>query len=232
MYRQQIYDHSSWGTRSRQASRAKPSHQCPPKHNGWPHYVFRSILCPNKTIPIAGVLMLVPKLPPQTCSRLTWSLAVSCQLRYLHSAGGRQSSKKRVRRQKPQKVSLFEELFPEETRKKEDSSLNIEERNHDVPRLPLPEVGEGFQAFHDDLDRSRVRSAQMTSQATAEAFRQEKLAVLVLQIASKSLVESDFRRVAPTGKHIAHWTGPGELLKGMRKANPLHTSLVLTWFTQ
>lgn len=194
--------------------------------------MFRSILEPNKIIPIAGVLMLVPKLPTHPCPRLTWSLAVSCRLRYLHSAGGRPSRENRVRRQIPQKVSLFEELFPEETRKNADSSLNIGEKNHDVPRLPLPELGEGFQEYHDDLDRSRVWSAQMTIQASLEAFRQEKLAVLVLQIASKSLVESDFRRVAPKGKHIAHWTGPGELLKGMRRANRLQTSFLLTWFTQ
>lgn len=207
--------------------RAAPS-QAINKNNGWLQYVFRSILGPNKTIPVAGVLMLVPKPPTNPCSRLTCSLAVSCQLRCLHSASGRLSRKNQVRRQKPQKVSLFEELFPEETRKKASSSLNIEEQNHDIPRLPLPEVGEGFQEYHDDLDRGRVRSAHMTSQASVEAFRQEKLAVLVLQNASKSLVESDFRRVAPKGKHIARWTGPGELLKGMRRANRLQQSFLLT----
>lgn len=195
-------------------------------------HMFGSILDSNKTIPITGVLMLAPKLPTNPCFWLTWSLAVSCQVRYLHSAGGRLSRKNGVRRQKPQKVSLLEELFPEELRKKADSSLNIEEKNHDVPRLPLPEVCGGFQKYHDDPNHSRVRSAQMTRQATVEAFRQEKLAVLVLQIASKSLVESDFRRVAPKGKHIAHWTGPGELLKGMGKANLMQTSFVLTWFIQ
>ena len=163
--------------------------------------------------------------------RLTWSVAASCRLRYLHSAGGNPSRKDRVRRQKAQKVSLFEELFPEETRKR-DFTLNIEEKYHDVPRLPLPEVGEGFEENHGDLDRSRVRSGQVASQATAEAFRQEKLAVLVLQIASKSLIESDFRLVAPKGEHIARWTGPGELLKGMRRANRLHLSSTLTCFAQ
>ena len=163
--------------------------------------------------------------------RLTWSVAASCRLRYLHSAGGNPSRKDRVRRQKAQKVSLFEELFPEETRKR-DFTLNIEEKYHDVPRLPLPEVGEGFEENHGDLDRSRVRSGQVASQATAEAFRQEKLAVLVLQIASKSLIESDFRLIAPKGEHIARWTGPGELLKGMRRANRLHLSSTLTCFAQ
>ena len=175
--------------------------------------------------------MLAPKPPTHPCSRLTWSLVVSCQLRYLHSAGGRPSRTNRVRRQKPPKVSLFEELFPEETQKKASPSLNIEEKNHDVPRLPSPEVGEGLEEYHDDQDRGRVWSAHMTSQASVEAFRQKKLAVLVLQIASKSLVESDFRRVAPKGKHIARWTGPGELLKGMRRANGLQTFFLLTWFT-
>lgn len=173
-----------------------------------------------------------PRLPAHPGCRLTWSVAASCRLRYLHSAGRDPSRKDRVRRQKAQKVSLFEELFPEETRKREDCTLNIEEKYHNVPRLPLPEVGEGFEEDHGDLDRSRVRSEQVASQATAEAFRQEKLAVLVLQIASKSLIESDFRLVAPKGEHISRWTGPGELLKGMRRVNRLHTSSSLTWFAQ
>ena len=194
-------------------------------------YVFCSNLNPAQTIPIPGVLMLVPKPLTHPCSRLIWSLVVLCQLRYLHSAGDRPSRTNRVRRQKPPKVSLFEELFPEETEKKASPSLNVEE-NHDVPRLPLPEVGEGLKEHYDDQDPGRVWSAHITSQASVEAFRQNKLAVLVLQIASKSLVESDFRRVAPKGKHIARWTGPGELLKGMRKANGLQTFFLLTWFTQ
>lgn len=172
------------------------------------------------------------KLPAHPGCRLTWSVAASCRLRYLHSAGGDLSAKDRVRRQKAQKVSLFEELFPEETRKRGNCTLNIEEKYHDVPRLPFPEVGEGFGKNQGDLDRSRVRSEHVASQATAEAFRQERLAVLVLQIASKSLIESDFRLVAPKGEHIARWTGPGELLKGMRRANRLHTSSTLTCFVQ
>ena len=173
-----------------------------------------------------------PKLPAHPGCWRTWSVAVLCRLRYLHSTSGDPSRKNRVRRQKAQKVSLFEELFPEETRKREDCTLNVEEKYHDVPRLPLPKVGEGFEENHSDLDRSRMRSEQVASQATAEAFRQEKLAVLVLQIASKSLIESDFRLVAPKGEHIARWTGPGELLKGMRSAKRLHTSSTLTYFAQ
>ena len=169
------------------------------------------------------------RLPAHPGCRLIWSVAASCRLRYLHSAGGDPSRKDRVRRQKAQKLSLFEELFPEETRKREDCTLNIEEKYHDVPRLPLPEVDE---ENHGDRDPSRVRSAQVANQATAGAFRQKKLAVLVLQIASKSLIESDFRLVAPKGEHIARWTGPGDLLKGMRRANRLHTSSILTYFAQ
>ena len=175
-------------------------------------------------IPVPGVLMHL-KLPAHPGCWRTWSVAASYRLRYLHSTGGDPSRKE-------QKVSLFEELFPEETRKREDWTPNVKEKYHDVPRLPLPKVGGGFEENHSDLDRSRMRSKQVASQATAEAFRQEKLAVLVLQIASKSLIESDFRLVAPKGEHIARWTGPGELLKGMRSAKRLYTSSTLTYFAQ
>ncbi|MCJ1261358.1 hypothetical protein MMC22_001222 [Lobaria immixta] len=46
-----------------------------------------------------------------------------------------------------------------------------------------------------------------------DSLRQFNLAVLVIRRASKSLVESDFRRIAPKGQHIDDWKGPGDILK-------------------
>lgn len=108
-------------------------------------------------------------------------------------------------------MSLLEELFPEEDTS---SGSTSEAKDKDLPRLPLPEVDEFFEDFQDDLDRSKNTSNNVTKTAAANAFRHQQLAVLALQIASKSLVESDFRRVAPRGKHIDEWTGPGDILKG------------------
>jgi hypothetical protein len=104
----------------------------------------------------------------------------------------------------------------------------VEQKAQDVPRLPLPEIEGFFEDFQDDLDRSRAQSHKGTNKAAADAFRQQKLAVLALQIGSKSLVESDFRRIAPKGKHIEHWTGPGDITKGKKQEGHFRTFLELT----
>lgn len=134
-----------------------------------------------------------------------------------HQYGCLQDSKvgsnrrKKVPRSQPQRPSLLEELFPEDGYS---SSVSSKPKDQDLPRLPLPEVDEFFEEFQGDLDHSRDRPSDVTKTAAAHAFRHQKLAVLALHIASKSLIESDFRRVAPKGKHIDDWTGPGDILKG------------------
>ena len=158
--------------------------------------------------------MLTPRLLTPQCLRPVWTLSSLRQSRCLHSSRGPEG-RDLARRPRPPKLSLFEELFPEEIQKNSVGSRAVEQKGHDVPRLPLPEVDEFFEEFQDDLDRSRAQPQKATNKAAAAAFRQQKLAVLALQIGSKSLVESDFRRIAPKGKHIEHWTGPGDILKGM-----------------
>ena len=107
---------------------------------------------------------------------------------------------------------MFEELFPEEA-EKEAAQPNGKETT--IPRLPLPELDEVFEDYQDDLDGGTLPPQRVTRAAAADAFRQDQLAVLALQLASKSLDESDFRRIAPRGKHIKDWTGPGDILKGL-----------------
>ena len=108
-------------------------------------------------------------------------------------------------------LSLFEELFPEEAEKE---ATHPSAKESTIPRLPLPELDEVFEDYHDDLDGGTLAPQRVTRAAAADAFRQDQLAVLALQISCKSLDESDFRRIAPRGKHIKDWTGPGDILKG------------------
>ena len=111
-----------------------------------------------------------------------------------------------------QNLSLLEELFPEEAkrgRRKTQNQVNHQQR--DLPRLPPPDL--------DALDISKDHLLAPTPQfiareAMANAYRQENPTVLVLSRASLSLVESDFRRVAPKGMHIEEWRGLGDVLKG------------------
>ena len=108
--------------------------------------------------------------------------------------------------------SLLDELFPEEA---QHDGVRPKARESTVPRLDLFELDELFEDCQDDLDGGSLPPQRVTKAAAADAFRQDQLAVLALQIGSKSLVEGDFRRITPKGKHIKDWTGPGNILKGM-----------------
>ena len=111
-----------------------------------------------------------------------------------------------------QNLSLFEELFPEESKRgSRRTQHQVNHQQRDLPRLPPPDL--------DALDISRDHLSASTPQliareAMANAYRQENPTVLVLSRASLSLVESDFRRVAPKGMHIEEWRGLGDILKG------------------
>ena len=107
------------------------------------------------------------------------------------------------------RLSLFEELFPEEAKKLHSNGKDGEE--HDVPRLAQLDLGN-----LDDggSERSRMGAEDMTKSAHKDAFRRNNLAILVLQRASKSLVEDDFRRIIPKGQHIEEWKGPGDIIRG------------------
>ena len=112
------------------------------------------------------------------------------------------------------KRSLFEELFPEEIRIRE---ARCEEEGQNVPRLPLPEIDEFFEDFQDDLSRGWEYGEEVTKDIAVNTIKRNNITVLILHIAGKSLVESDFRRIAPKGKHIDDWIGPGDILKGPYK---------------
>ena len=128
--------------------------------------------------------------------------------------------------QPSQKPSLFEELFPEEVRRDGDQDTKSYDHAQEVPRLPLPEVDDFFDGFEHESYSETSKSQRVTKAAAANAFRQQQVAVLSLETGSKSLVESDFRRLAPKGQHIDHWTGPGDILKSeFRKREIFYTFL-------
>ncbi len=114
---------------------------------------------------------------------------------------------------KSNEPSLFTQLFPEEAQKQasQSSSDDLAAR---IPPLELPTVAElldGVEGYHPShLTHSRATSKE----ASSDAKSHRKTTLLVLELASKSLIETDFRRVAPKGDHIDGWTGPGDILRG------------------
>lgn len=117
--------------------------------------------------------------------------------------------------QRSAKSPLFEELFPDEAEEK--ASQKAQRDDIDQTLLPLSLrtderllEGRGKQTF-DEVPYVK----EATKIASSDAYKHRKTAVLVLQCASKSLIESDFRRIAPRGMHIRDWAGPGDIRTGM-----------------
>ena len=152
--------------------------------------------------------------------RLPWQLLALYHSRLLHTPRKVAGSSRKIKVSPPQpsqKPSLLEELFPEEVPKDSDQVYRLYDDGQKVPRLPLPEVDEFPEEFENEFDRERSQPQRVTKAAAANALRRQRLAVLSLEMGSKSLVESDFRRIAPKGQHIGDWTGPGDFLKSELK---------------
>ena len=148
--------------------------------------------------------------------RLRCTSCASSYSRPLHTPRKATRSFIRFRPSQPppsRNLSLLEELFPEEVQRDGGRDSRFLNRTADVPRLPLPEVADQSERFEHDPDHEREQPKRVSKIAAANAFRQQQLAVLSLGTVSKSLIESDFRQIAPKGQHIDNWTGPGDILK-------------------
>lgn len=112
------------------------------------------------------------------------------------------------------KPTLFEELFPDEVENPATKTQSSRKKVPELPKLVLPELDEDDESFGDDYVSRRRLHNETTKVASKEAYKHWNLALLVLQVASPSLTESDFRRIAPKGQHISDWVGPGDIFKG------------------
>ena len=110
--------------------------------------------------------------------------------------------------------SLFAELFPEAAQKKGSLQTQREDTNRTVPPLPLPTIKELLEGVESYSPNHHSHSRATSKAASKDAYKHKKIAVLVLGLASKSLIECDFRRIAPKATHIDGWSGPGDILAG------------------
>lgn len=142
-------------------------------------------------------LLSPSRLPPACLSRLLLPI-----LRQLHNSGGGGDPPS-------PDLSLLEELFPEEVQKKR-NRLSAKELQH-IPRLPLSTLTD---ETHESPNVVRG-GKHLEAFVERDSLRQWNISVLVIRRASRSLIESDFRRVAPKGQHIDDWKGPGDILRGI-----------------
>ena len=110
--------------------------------------------------------------------------------------------------------SLFTELFPEEAQKNNKSQISSDIVAAKFPPLEIPTVAELLEDTEGSHSGHLNGLNTASKEASDDAKSHKKTTLLVLELASKSLVESDFRRVAPKGAHIDGWTGPGDILRG------------------
>lgn len=171
--------------------------------------------------------MLISRPPVAQCLRLRWGLRPYPRLLHTYRKGAGSFKRFRVSQAPPpQTPSLLEELFPEEIQGDGGRDPKIYDDVQSVPRLPLPEVDDLSEGFYLESDLERAQPNKLTkAAAAAKAFRHQQLVVLSLDTGSKSLVESDFRRIAPKGQHIDDWTGPGDILKSALNQKQLRTHI-------
>ena len=124
----------------------------------------------------------------------------------------------------PKKQPLIQQLFPEETKRYETAKR---EAGREVPRLPLQEKSiilektaatPATQHQNPSITEQPLRlwTARRSREEVERNMRQSgvQTSVLVLRNASLNLVEEDFRRLIPRGKHMEGWTmEQGDILK-------------------
>ena len=161
--------------------------------------------------------------------RLRWELRAWPPSRLLHTNRKGAASFKRFRFPQPpppRRPSLLEELFPEEIQRHGGRGPKIDDHVRSVPRLPLPEVDDLSEGFYLESDLERVQPQNLTVEAPAAKISPHRqLAILSLDTGSKSLIESDFRRIAPKGQHIDDWIGPGDILKSGSNKQEIRTRI-------
>ncbi|CAJ2501961.1 Uu.00g048140.m01.CDS01 [Anthostomella pinea] len=114
--------------------------------------------------------------------------------------------------QKKDKPSLFEQLFPEEAKQPGGASTSsrLSQLFEEPQRIPLHD---GFPI--EGLQNEENKSAGAVEWDTT-ALRAK--AILILSAASKHLLESDFLRLGPKGKHVEGWVSG--ILKVIQARDP------------
>lgn len=150
--------------------------------------------------------------PPRLFSRAV-QRSESESVAVLDASGMTSKGEKPFKRVRKPKASLFEALFPEEASKYSTSEKDLKLQYPDIPKLSLPVLDED-ESFGNEYMRGRIAGTEKAKAASQDAFQSWNPSILVLQVASPSLIDSDFRRIAPKGQHISEWTGPGDYFKG------------------
>lgn len=122
------------------------------------------------------------------------------------------TKQKRSQEVKKPRLTLFEELFPEEAKDQAQAQAEPSKKDLDLPKLSLPVFDED-DAFNDEYVRGQKSYGKKASEHANNYWRTWNPSILVLQSASPSLTDADFRRIAPKGQHISEWTGPGDYFK-------------------
>ncbi|CAO1598567.1 hypothetical protein XANCAGTX0491_002329 [Xanthoria calcicola] len=144
--------------------------------------------------------------------RTSLSWRISSHIRSKHYSKPIKATGETAPSSQPQRISLFDELFPEEKETPQPTTYQSEHDELQVPRLPLSDI-DHLDPYPASSGSLKGPSKKRTEAAAQGAPKQWDPAVLVLNRASKSLVDADFRRIAPKGRHIGEWTGPGDILK-------------------
>lgn len=120
--------------------------------------------------------------------------------------------------------SLLEELFPEVNSPR--PKKPVEQKRDDYPKLEPPNLPSGMQQDVERYGRgrnSKFETPDPLRKGSPNFFRDsmEEISVLQLAYCSTELMEVDFVRLIPGGKHIEGWRRGGEFFKIIPGRDPL-----------
>lgn len=125
-----------------------------------------------------------------------------------------------------QEPSLVEQLFPEISKRNEEQEVS-----RDVPRVPLPKVNPSaprLKPGKKDAEAGSWVRKQLEAEMSAAG---PGTTVLVLRNASPNLIEEDFRRLVPQGRHLEGWKlEQGDILKVIPGRNLANLEQLNTYY--
>lgn len=158
--------------------------------------------------------MRIRHLLSDSALRSSWVWPPFWNISYAHYSGLSQTGTEHLRESQAKHVSLYDELFSKGNEQTPTTPIETSNQEIEIPRLPLPSLGQ-FDTFSHRSDTSQQPVTKAAEASTQGSVRQWEPAVLTLSHASKSLVDSDFRRIMPKGRHIQELAGGGEIMRGV-----------------
>lgn len=122
-------------------------------------------------------------------------------VRFISCSGPAWKNHGRPRESQVRRTSLFDEIFAEEEEQSIKIFASLYDNIREIPRLPLSSL-DHFASFSHRSRNDPHPTIQRCDALGQKAFHEESSAILVFGRASRSLLDEDFRKIAPEAGNI------------------------------